>query len=702
MSNASDPTGDGVTPQFRVRDDRPGLTIIDPLERAQYSIETARPIELQAVPAPELSAPVGAVTSLTTTRIRLPFLIGAYVRDSDGDTVLVIDHETATTLPAAAYDIELSAPIKTYLHLDAAVEIDTSDDRLTLTFDREARVLVGSRSLHSRPMATVTTTPDPTDVMAAISTFGSALKTTSPERSFPTLRGHPPTVEFGDDLHVPDAVRPPETGVRIEIPPEYESIFPVTSLAYYHGATLAPGTTPRIVTDNMVHSLDHPERGFEGEVERVLKQSMFLDCVTRTEGLYRFDLHERKQVEPLVDLDFAALYDAPLPNRLESYLDVPFSTIADTLPTWRLSVHVTNEAENVTRLPYVLRDLPLIRMAEEAQETGDAMSTVAGIKEFTRAVNPDVTPSTNPAPEEEYVTTPDIDTLESAWLGTGAPVGGNKLLRSGFENRLTREQSTEDIQVTIVCNDSKMRAEWDDRLYGTRTDLPFDVTTRQNCSTATLRELLGERVDLFHYIGHVEDGAFVCSDGLLDPETVESVGVDMFLLNACQSYVPGKRLVEAGSIGGIVTYSEIGNAGATVIGQTIARLLNVGFPLRSALSVARGQRLVGNQYVVVGDGGAEVAHPESGVPNVIFVESLGDDEYAIRLRSFPTDGTALGSTLIPFLDRVQTYFLAGGDLPTFTVSGAELQRYLELEDMPVIHDGELRWASDIDVARDLS
>jgi hypothetical protein len=47
-------------------------------------------------------------------------------------------------------------------------------------------------------------TTDAEDVMMAILTFRSALKTTSPERSFPTLRGHPPAIELNDRLEIPD------------------------------------------------------------------------------------------------------------------------------------------------------------------------------------------------------------------------------------------------------------------------------------------------------------------------------------------------------------------------------------------------------------------------------------------------------------------------------------------------------------------
>ncbi|WP_049969685.1 caspase family protein [Haladaptatus cibarius] len=700
--SVTDVAGEGVTPQFRLRDDLPGLTVIDPLERNQFQIETSRPVEPRAVPVSAFHAPVGVVTSITTARIRFSALLGAYIRTTDNELVCAVDHETNATLPNAEYYIELTTPVKTYLRVESAIDIDTSNERLDLSFGGETTVEIGSRSRHTHPGGTVTTTTDPKDVMAAVSSFGSALKTTSPERSFPTLRGHPPAVEFGDELHVPDELQPPETGIRIEVPPKFEFIFPIAPLSYYLGATVVPGEHPRIVTKSTTIPLDHPERGFEGEIERVLKQTFFLDCVTRTEGLYRIDLHEREQIEPLVDLDFSVLYDMPIAERLEAYLDVPFATLSGLLPTWRLAIHVTAEPENSTHLPYVIRDIPLVRMANGIRENDDTVETVGSIRDFARTVESDTNRPVGRAPTERYVTPPNIDTTERAWLGEGAPVGGNKLLPKGFEHRLDKEHSTEDISIAIVCNDPKMQAEYEDDLYGNREELPFDVQTYRNCSTAELHELLRSRTDFFHYIGHVEDGSFVCSDGTLDPSDIPHVGVDMFLLNACRSYVPGKRLIEAGSIGGIVTYSEVGNAGATVVGRTVGRLLNTGFPLRSALSIAREQRLVGNQYVVVGDGGIEIVQADSGVPLIHFVESLDDGRYRVRSRSHPANGRSMGGTILPFIDGVQTHFLSGGDIPTVTLTADELRAYFGLEEAPVVYDGTLRWTSEIDVARDFS
>jgi hypothetical protein len=401
-----------VEPLFRPREDRPGLTVIDPLDRSLYVIGTSRHVDPRPVSLDGFDAPVGAVARVRTDRIEFPSMVSAFVRDTLGELLVTIDHETAATLPSDEYYIELTTAVKTYLRVDSSLEFDVGEDELTLSFGDETAVEIGARSAHTRPAGTVTTTTEPEDVMATISSFGSALKTTSPERSFPTLRGHPPIVEFCDELHVPADLQPPETGVTIEVPPAFESIFPVASLAYYLGATVVPGDTPRIVTDRGTHPLTHPERGFEGEVARVLKQSLFFDCLTRTEGLYRTELHERQAVESLVALDFKTLYDASIPDRLDAYLDVPFSIFEDALPTWRLSVQTTAEPGNVVELPYVIRDLPILGVATADRESSTTVTTSTDIAAFTRSTEADRRYPPEPIPAEEYVVPPKTDTLE--------------------------------------------------------------------------------------------------------------------------------------------------------------------------------------------------------------------------------------------------------------------------------------------------
>jgi hypothetical protein len=161
------------------------------------------------------------------------------------------------------------------------------------------------------------------------------------------------TVELGGELRVPAELERPETGVRLKLPPTLDAAYVAAPLAYYLGVEMVSGDEPRLVTDDFEHPL--PSTRFEREVERVLKRTFFLHCLTRTEGYYRVDLYEREQVD--IDLDFAALYDLPIAEQLPAYLSVPFDRLVTHMPQWPLTAHVAPTPEHVGAIPFVVNDL---------------------------------------------------------------------------------------------------------------------------------------------------------------------------------------------------------------------------------------------------------------------------------------------------------------------------------------------------------
>ncbi|UPV77195.1 hypothetical protein M0R89_22755 (plasmid) [Halorussus limi] len=292
------------TLSFDADSDGTGITIIDSIERQRYSVQTSCPVTPTPVGADNFLFPADKGISITTGTLTLPTVVPVYVRDQTGEMLAEAEHFAYEEFGAGVYSIELGAPIKLYLRVNDPFTVASDTERTRLEFAEETEILLGARSHHEKPAATVTTTSDPEDMMAAISTFGSALKTTSCERSYPSLRGHPPTIELGESLDIPAGLEVPDTGIRIEIPATHQAIYVAAPLAYYLGAKVVEGDSPCIVTETgFEHSLE-TTRGFEREVERVLKQTFFLDCITRTEGYYEVDLHERRAIESKVDLDF--------------------------------------------------------------------------------------------------------------------------------------------------------------------------------------------------------------------------------------------------------------------------------------------------------------------------------------------------------------------------------------------------------------
>jgi len=681
---------------FVDRADGDGFSIVDHVERRRCEVSTPRPVSLEERPASEVDLPVDRVVSVTAERLSIPHTVAAYVRNHNGRPIESITEGDERTFRERCYRIELTAPIKLYVVVEAAFDITVTEDDLTVAFGGPTDVSLGARTHHDRPAATVTTTEDPTDLMRAVSAFGSALKTTSCERSYPTLRGHPPTIENGEGLIVPDVLDAPDTGVRIEVPPEYGPVYTVSSLAYYLGATVVPGADALIATDaGFVHRLDGTDREFKGEVERVLKQCFFLDCVTRTEGHYPVDLHERNQIEDEVALDFSRLYGKPLADQLEAYLEVPYALVEPHVPRWKLTAHVEPGPDSAEALPFVARDLAAIRSRKttEAAKTVQGTAESLGIDEFVRSRGSDRPEGRNRMDNvrEPAVRIDGTDALEDMWIGDGVPVGASKGMVEAFRNHVTRTPSDGDIDITVVVNDAGMTDESRDvnEVYGSRDVLPFDVTVAEQLTTAELKDVLRTETDFLHYIGHIDEGGFECSDGMVDAGMLGETGVDAFFLNACDSYRQGKRLVEAGAIAGVATLVPIPNDEAEEIGKHLARLLNLGFPLYAALDVASiGQEY--NNYIVVGDGDFNVVQSEVGIASLAEVENK-QENYGVTYRTYPTKWISIGSITKPFVNRTDVYFLTSGKTGIFNLNKRDLNEFLSLGTFPIISKSRICW-----------
>lgn len=682
---------------FATLDEGFGLVVTDLIERNQFRLFTDVPVTPTPADTDAHRFPVDAAVAVDATTVELPTVVSVYVRDAGGEMLAETEHSASEAFSDGRYSLELCGPIKLYLRVDAPVTIESDLTRTRIDFGEEATVRVGARSHHERPAATITTTEEPVDVMAAVSEFASALKTISPERSYPTLRGHPPLLERGERLVVPEGIDTPDTGVRLELPPEYRSIYVAAPLSYYLAADIVPADHPRLVTETgFEHDLD-TVRGFETEVERVLKQTFFLDCVTRTEGYYNVDLHERAAVEDDLNLDLEWLYGQPLATQVERYLSVPFGDVEDELPEWRLTSHVAPNPENVELLPFVTNDLAVVRTPCAQPEPSSEVQTAAA-DEFFR----DSTFTRSAAAEgtaRSYVQPEAADSLEQSWVGEGAPIGASKATTSAFYNRLDRTPADGDIGITVVCNDPRMTEESDvvDDVYGSHDQLPFDVRVHRNLSRAELREVLSAETDLLHYIGHIDADGFECADGKLDATTLAAAGPDAFLLNACQSYEQGAALIEAGAIAGIVTLSDVINSGAVRIGRLLARLLNRGFTVGSALEVARDDSIIGDQYTVIGDSSLSLARTDGGPPNVCVVRRQTDG-YELDWQTHPSTRVGMGSMVIPWLDGEDQYHLWSGSSKTFNLSRDELRQFLSLETVPVKIDGSIVWSDELDLS----
>jgi hypothetical protein len=680
---------------------QPGLALVDSIDRHRYILYTSSDVAPRPSETNLFGYPVDHAVEIRTAAITLPSVVGVNVRGCNGEVLARTAEFADESFSAGQYTLELSTPLKVYLIVESPVHITSDITQTRIDFGSETTVCVGARSHHQSPAATITTTDDPTDMMRAVSAFGSALKTTSVDRSYPSLRGHPPAIELGDDLVIPSGLNSPETGVTIEIPPENRFVYIVSSLAYYLGATVVPGDDPRIVTTTgFEHRLDSP-LGVESEVERVLKQVFFLDCLTRTEGDNGINLHERRILDSVLDLTLGELYEQSLSEQLESYLSIPFEDIKAYLPEWKMTTHVSPSPESVETLPFLVNDLAVIKTPQSVSVPSREKQARA-IAEFVRdgALTRSTTDSNPLELDREYVQPETTDSLEQVWVGDETPLGASKATTTAFQNRLQRSPTQGDITITVVCNEAEMDDERDaiDSVYGSREELPFDVRVYRELTTDELATVLTTQADFLHYIGHIDPTGFRCSDGLFDARTLDTVGVDAFFLNACQSYEQGMALIDSGAIGGGVTLGNVIDTGALRIGRTMAGLLNRGFPLRPAMDLARDESLAGNEYLVIGDGGLAIAQAESGIPVLGEIERVGDNQFELTLDMYPTSQVGMGSVTRPFIENEDEHHLSSSGTEKYELSTSDLEQFLELEQIPVMIDENIKWSAEITLA----
>ena len=677
-------------------DAQSGLAIYDRIDDVRFELYTDRPVAPATVSPDRFRVPVTTAVTLRVEQLELPKRAGCCVRRRDGTDITRVSSRQSERLPAESYELELtSLPLKLYCHSSGSFEIAPVDGGTRLTFAEPTEITLGLRSFHEQPAGTVQTTADPFDLLQAVSTFGSALKTSSPERSWPTLRGHPPLLERGDDLSIPEGLTPPASDVHIEVPPTLEDIYRVAPLAYYLGAPVEAGGTPAVIADGQTLSLADRGDGLDEGVHRFLSKSFFLDCLVRTEGLYDIDLHERSAVEPHVSFDFETIYDAPLAERLRRYDEVPYVLLEPDIPEWPLCADVRPTASTLPYLPFAANRLAQVRIADGIQTVDpDAEPTQLGT--FFRGEQRGIARSTGDAEQAEwediqFFDPPSADATTHAWVGEGYPLGTAKVDTAAMRRRLERtSEEPEAISIQIVCNDEAMADETAGDLYGLRDLVEFDISVEHGLTTDEFRDLLRRETDFLHYIGHVDEDGVVCADGSLDLQTVETTGVRAFLLNACHSYQQGEALVHAGADGGIVTLSRVYNDQATKMGQLTARLLNQGFPLDATMDVLEYGPLSSHRYAAVGDHHLQLCQVNNVAPTVIRISEC-ENNLECEFIEYTTRKRDLGSVSQPHLDESGRWGLSGITRNAHKITWKTINEHSSVESVPFLLQGEVRW-----------
>ena len=680
------------------RIDDPGIRIVDGIEGVQCTLWTDEPVAPDPVDPEETGIlyELDHAVRIETGELIVPNLETIHVREADGSYEGTYSPGEDRLQIDPGQQVDILGAVKLYLVPDSPGLLYTEDSEVILEFDGRATLELGFRSLHNTPAGTIICPEEPESLMTAISAFSSSLQMTSCERSYPNHQGHPPALEFGDHLSIPDQIQPPETGVTIEIPPELEYIFPAAPLAYYLGAELVPGPEPVLDYGTGRYSLNGA-REYEDATIETLRAVHFLDCIVRTEGYFQLDLAVEKEFYNVVGEEFdpAELYDQSLTEQLETYLDMVTSVdgFETLLPDWSVCVDIVPEIEHARALPYLVDELALIRMKAHGDRPDPNTEVVETMDDFLRSGEATVD-------LDDIFYLEDAPAMTQAYLGEHVAVKATNLSVDVLERRVDRpERSDSRISVAVICNDPMMEEESVvETYYGIRDLIHFDVEGYHEVTRERLADLLTSDYDLIHYIGHVDDDGIQCADGPLDVNSLPEITADAVLLNGCASYEQGKALIDAGALASVVTVTPISNSLATKVGRAIARTLNCGFPVNAALDVV-SKHTPTVQYSIVGDGNLQLVQSESGVPYYLEAEPASKtsgefDAFLVDIFGYPVSNHGPGSVTHPHLGGT-TNNLVFGQLKQVLVDVDEFAWFCEKTFYPVSINRALYWTDEL-------
>lgn len=719
--------------------DRPALIVTDPVEQDRITILTGDPVNPTPTDTTGFGVPVDAAVEVSPAYIDILVGVGAHVRTSDGELVETVEYPLSEPWTGAGkYVIEMGGSVmKCYLKVYGGQltirETRRSAGGVVVDCSPSTTVAVGVRSRNDQPARTLETTGEPVDLMRAVSRFGVAMKSWGPNRSYPTLRGHPPLLEVVDIPDRSEVPAPPETGITLTVPPERGLVCTAAPLAYWLGATVRPGP-PALHLDGYRYPLSPPAsvgsaewiRGVEQRIANTLRATF--RCEVAARDWYDEELQLEQHMDRLgVSLAFDTLSDRPIANRTRAYLqaDVSVQQLAEEIstPRWPSEAYIEATSDHLPALPFLIRDLAIIRRADTADierlhdidvidpetaavsENDDSVLLSAPAVHYETAsseplvarVSASAESNGQPAPQTPLVSLPSTDTISPIWVGDGVAIGATTATVAGYYHRLTTKGMASDtaaLNVEIVLNDDQMAAEAAAAgRYSGGDQLPFDVTVSEPQSRHELAEVFEQDADFLHYIGHVDAAGFRCSDGHLDAANLD-VGATAFILNGCQSYEQGQRLIENGATTGIVTLSDVLSPFAAQVGLTAAQLFNSGVSISAAAKLIRQTETSGQHYTVLGDAKIGLIDGPQGSNELMIVSLTDDDRIQIAQESTGIAGFGLGSNHIPWHSG-PNWVNPGGQSGIQFDDDEQAIEYISDDQRPVVVDDEIFWSDEL-------
>ena len=631
-------TGNAGERRIRFAVDGHTLRVHDRIESEQIRLEADREPDPQPAITDLFPLPVDRAVSFEAESLSVPAYSAVTVRDIEGEFLATLTEDLA--LDRGSYCLDVTGPTKVLIRAPE-VEIEATgmagDGPVEFVFDGPTRVTVGGRSLHTKPEATITVPDDPEALMEAVSALGSSIAEWSVERSWPTLRGYPPRIERGAELAVPDHLTTPETGVEISVPATFADVYRVTPLAYYLGATVVPGSEPALRLDTgYVEPLPADGAALEDRISELLRVTLFLDSLARTEGYTPSDRYEYAAVGPELPFYPPNLADRSMSERLMEYLEVDTTTVEPYLPAWPTEAVLRPGPAGMGLLGHLAHVLAPIRVRGSARSKPDETEPGSSSTDRHRPL----AVATSPYLPVDDVVSPDSEPLTA---NTAA------LTVDAYDNYISRVRPAEgELHVAFAVNSAE-RAEAIRRAMSDPAP-PDGVRSLEIHDRPTAEELAAvvadPDVDLLYCGLPTDEDRVACPSGVVDlgdPEWEPIAAV----CEGSMTAAPAASAVESGAIGGLAVDGTLGSDRI----RTLLGLLASGTPLAASVALARLPSVA--DVRLAGDPGATVVRCNQGhAQHIIHARSISGDTHRIVGSSICSTQNRVGSESRWLFDEV--------------------------------------------------
>ena len=601
------------------------------------------------------------------------------------------------SLQSSNYLIQIHSSVVIYVHFDGCGYIKTngSENNLVISLSEQNIVEIGFRSRFRQPSEVLKIPDTPKGIAYYLTQSPKCFELNSPDKSFPSLRNHPPEVELvngplnnlEEDIdHLND--------IHFHVPDRFEEVFVLSPLSHYLQANIhiEPRDHIKLSIPQFDFSIQFSNQQLpENELNRLLRKVFMLDCMVRDFGQYKTNLVERDLLEE-IDLHGSDLYEESPESRLYEYLNSDFDSIEHQLPKWHLSMYIEPVSDSISALPYVLDRLATVYLPRSKKITEQEILE-ASLGKSTRSS------SNRHETLTENFTQPELDSANShGWLSNEIPFDAFKASCKSFENRFKYQQHVDDnpISVVVIINEHKMQQEFTSvyNIFSKRSDnANLNLEIHKKPRRKSLKDLMeNSNIDFLHYIGHCDPEGLRCADGNLSMNSLGSCKVQTFFLNACGSVNEGMKLIEKGSVVGAVTLRPVLDQPAANVGSKFARLIINGFSFTNGLELAGREILMKKFYNVVGDGTHRLTNGRDPFPILLEVNRV--DGELFKVASKLNSPQIAGSSYQPKLKGKEKFRLLGNETVDI-LSREELLEFLKESNSPVIYEDNLVWTDDV-------